>query len=92
MKPKDLCKTFGWNIFYLIYFGSLLCHGASHCWVPIEDCETVFLELLPIFFINIDAKSMMRTNKDLSKITEDFDVITEEFNIFALMLDKGYFK
>lgn len=24
---------------------------------------------------------MMRTNKDLSKITEDFDVITEEFNI-----------
>lgn len=35
---------------------------------------------------------MMRTNKDLSKITEDFDVITEEFNIFALMLDKGYFK
>lgn len=92
MKPKDLCKTFGWNIFYLIYFGSLLCHRASHCWVPIEDCETVFLELLPIFFINIDAKSMMRTNKDLSKITEHFDVITEEFNIFALMLDKGYFK
>lgn len=35
---------------------------------------------------------MMRTNKDLSKITEDFDVITEEFNIFASMLDKGYFK
>lgn len=35
---------------------------------------------------------MMRTIKDLSKITEDFDVITEEFNIFALMLDKGYFK
>lgn len=35
---------------------------------------------------------MMRTNQDLSKITEDFDVITEEFNIFALMLDKGYFK
>lgn len=52
----------------------------------------LFLELLPIFFINIDAKSMMRTIKDLSKITEDFDVITEEFNIFALMLDKGYFK
>lgn len=45
----------------------------------------LFLELLPIFFINMDAKSMMRTNKDLSKITEDFDV-------FALMLDKGYFK
>lgn len=52
----------------------------------------LFLELLPILFINIDAKSMMRTNKDLSKITEDFDVITEDFNIFALMLDKGYFK
>lgn len=69
-----------------------MCHGASHCWVPIEDCETVFLELLPIFLINIDAKSMMRTNQDLSKITEDFDVITEEFNIFALMLDKEYFK
>lgn len=35
---------------------------------------------------------MMRTNKDLSKITEHFDVITEKFNIFALMLDKGCFK
>lgn len=52
----------------------------------------LFLELLPIFFINIDAKSMTIENKDLSKITEHFDVITEKFNIFALMLDKGCFK
>lgn len=88
MKPKDLCKTFGWNIFYLIYFGSLLCHGA----IVIVEYQLKTVKLLPIFFINIDAKSMMRTIKDLSKITEHFDVITEEFNIFALMLDKGYFK
>lgn len=64
----------------------------SYCWVLIEDREIVFLELLFIFFINIDAKFMMRINKDLLKIIEDFDVIIEEFNIFVLMLDKGYFK
>lgn len=92
MKFKDLCKIFGWNIFYLIYFGFLLCYGVSYCWVLIEDREIVFLELLFIFFINIDVKFMMRINKDLLKIIEYFDVIIEEFNIFVLMLDKGYLK
>lgn len=58
----------------------------------IVEYQLKTVKLLPIFFINIDAKSMMRTIKDLSKITEHFDVITEEFNIFALMLDKGCFK